>query len=150
MGFFMRGSLAAFAFVFIFSSAALPQKIDYQSLAYIESSNNPAAVSNKNAVGLYQITQPCLDDYNLHNKTNYTLSDLLADPVLNKAVAAYYLEVLIPRYLKNMNKPVTVSNRLHAYHDGPGNVKKGYMSDYCKLYICKYWCVYFINLLRGA
>ena len=53
--------------------------------AYAESGFNSNAKSNKDAMGLFQIRQILLDDYNLANKTNYTLEDL-KDDKLNMSV----------------------------------------------------------------
>jgi hypothetical protein len=148
MGYFFRAIIVSLFLIFFVSSIGSTSEINYTALAYCESSHRTNAISKKNAVGVLQITQPCLDDFNAHTKNSYTLKDML-DPRLNKIVSMYYLEILIPQYLQNMNKNVTVTNRLHAYHDGIGNVKKGYMSHNCKYYIAKYWVVYYLHLWRS-
>lgn len=59
--------------------------------AYAESSFDSDAKSNKDAMGLFQIRQILLDDYNAANGTNYTLEDL-KDDKLNMSIRDWKMD----------------------------------------------------------
>ena len=89
------------------------------SLISVESSWISSNVSHRGAVGLMQITQPALDDYNQKNKTQLTLTNMF-DGKLNVKVGMWYFwERLVPYY----NGDVKLA--LHSYNMGMGNLKKG-------------------------
>ena len=59
--------------------------------AYAESAFDSDAKSNKDAMGLFQIRQILLDDYNTANGTNYTLEDL-KDDKLNMSIRDWKMD----------------------------------------------------------
>lgn len=70
--------------------------------AYAESAFNSDAKSNKDAMGLFQIRQILLDDYNTANGTNYTLEDL-KDDKLNMSIRDWKMD-------KNLSSDWAVRN----------------------------------------
>lgn len=102
-------------------------KIDLRAIATIESSNNPKAFNKRSgARGLFQITTPCLMDYNrAHPRARYGTGDLF-NPVVARVIADWYFHVQIPRLLAAFNVPLTVDNVLAAYNWGAGNLRKFY------------------------
>ena len=117
---------------------ARAEVVDMKIIAQIESSNNPLAYNrHSQAVGLYQITPICLNDYNLTHKTCYELTDLLS-PKFNYAVAYWYLNFRIPQMLKAHKLPVTLETTLWAYNAGVGRVLRGEKPKETKNYILKY------------
>lgn len=67
-------------------------------ICYVESDFKETAYNRGGqAYGLTQVTQPCLDEYNWMNGTNYTLNDMLkAD--LNLKVGFWYYHRLLTHY----------------------------------------------------
>lgn len=70
--------------------------------AYAESAFDSDAKSNKDAMGLFQIRQILLDDYNTANGTNYTLEDL-KDDKLNMSIRDWKMD-------KNLSSDWAVRN----------------------------------------
>lgn len=103
----------------------------YEAVIYEESRGKPLARSVAGAVGLMQITPAALADWNRYNKEQYTMDDMY-DAGINRKVGVWYLSKRIPQMLRAYNIPDTLYNRLWAYHDGIGNVKKGYKSKAVK------------------
>lgn len=90
-----------------------------------ESGGNPLATGSTNDVGLMQITQPALTDYNSFFGTDTTLTELLMNPDQNIEVGTWYISWLLEQF--NSNEFLAVS----AYNQGIGNVKKdSFNSDY--------------------
>ena len=114
-------------------------EVDLDKIATIESSNNPKAYNPiTEAYGLYQITAPCLTDFNTaHQYESYTLNDMF-DPIKSRKVAEWYMNYKIPKYLKHYEIEDTIENRLRAYNSGIGTVVKGKLPDETKNYIKKY------------
>jgi len=112
--------------------------IDMKKLAWIESSNNPRAVSYKGAKygrGLYQVSEKVLKEWNdFHPHEKYTPEDLF-DPEINRKIATWYLYVRIPYMLRRYKVPDTVEHRLIAYNWGIGHLVDWYRAgaDYNKL-----------------
>lgn len=87
-----------------------------------ESSGDLWAVGKIGEVGLMQISQPALTDYNTHNKTNLSMFELFINPYRNLAVGIWYLEHL--RIMFDNDLLLFVS----AYNQGMGNVKRNTFS----------------------
>ena len=111
--------------------------IDMPIIAQIESNNNPKAVSSEGAIGLYQITYVCLQDYNVMNDTKYTSQDLFK-PEVNKEIAYWYMNFRIPQLLRHFHKPITLENCLISYNAGVGYVLNGKIPKETQNYIIKY------------
>lgn len=115
--------------------ASYAQDVDMSKIAIIESSGNSKAVGdNGQAFGLYQIHKAVVTDYNANKGQNLRHSDMF-NPVLAHKVADYYINTLIPRYLRHYGLADTVENRLTAYNMGIKAVKQGKLA---KAYIKKY------------
>jgi len=103
----------------------------------IESSGNPLAYNvNSSARGLCQITPICLRDYNSYHKVKYSLEDMY-DPIKNREVGNWYMNVRIPQLLKYYGYEDTTRNRLIAYNWGISNIGKELPKE-TKDYINKY------------
>lgn len=110
----------------VVSGTAWAVEVDLDKIAMIESSGIATKYNPKsNAVGKYQITLPCLKDYNLaHLRSGYS-HDEMYDPIKARKVADWYFEAL-GRYLKAFGLEDTLTNRLMAYNWGIGNVRRHY------------------------
>ena len=118
--------------------AQVPISLD--SIAHIESSNNPLAKSNRPndpSYGLYQITPIALEDYCQFNKDCPSEEDLF-DPVVSHTIASWMFSKRIPQLLKHFNEKVNIDNMLTAYNCGIGCVVKGKMPAITRNYIKKY------------
>ena len=108
----------------------------------IESNGNTKAVSFKDAKGIMQITEICLNDYNKINNTNYTEDDLfIAD--INKNIANWYISKRIPQLLKEHRIKTNVMNVLICYNGGINEClkyqKTKYLNKETQDYINKYF-----------
>ena len=113
-------------------------EVNLQIIAQIESSNNPSAYNKSSgAVGLYQITTICLEDYNQLNKRQYALNEMF-DPNKAYIVANWYMNKRILQLLKHYKLPDNLSNRLWCYNAGIGQCKKGVLPTETRNYILKY------------
>ena len=88
------------------------------AIVAVESGGNPAAKSPAGAVGLMQITQPALDDYNAARGADYQLSQLAGMPQANVAVGYWYLRTLETRH------GLSRFDALRAYNVGIGTVRR--------------------------
>lgn len=105
-------------------------KVNMQAIAMIESSGDPQAYNERtNAVGLYQITLPCLADYNqAHILGGYNHEDMF-HPSRAHIVASWYINKKIPSYMKYYKIEDSINNRLIAYNWGIGNLRKWVRSE---------------------
>lgn len=87
------------------------------ALIAVESGGNSHAISATGAVGLMQIEQPALDDYNDAHETNLRLSALVSVPAINVRVGYWYLKHLEDGY--NLSR----YDALRAYNVGLGTVR---------------------------
>jgi soluble lytic murein transglycosylase-like protein len=102
--------------------------IDRELLSVIihtESRHKSTAISSMNAVGLMQITQPCLDDYQRVTGIKYTLNDVLYDIEKNLEVGCWYLNRVMTLY-----GPMTDEQLYCIYNAGYGNYQKYYWNYY--------------------
>ena len=115
----------------------IDNNIDMNKIQKMESSGNPNAVSSKGAVGLEQVTKPALADFNKSHNTNLSMDDM-KNPDKNKKVGDWYMNVQIPRMLRQNKIPVTKDNILRAYNEGVGNLKKHKVFKETEDYVRKY------------
>lgn len=126
--------------------------VDLDTIAQIESSNNPSAYNKEShATGLYQITPTCLEDFNRFYKDreykkwglsqNFGVLNMrdMFDVHLAYIVADWYMNKRIPYILKHYEIEDTVKNRLWAYNAGFHKVKRGIMPLETRNYIKKYF-----------
>lgn len=88
------------------------------AIVAIESAGNPTARSPAGAVGLMQITQPALDDYNAVHASQYQLSQLSGMPQANVRVGYWYLRKL------ELDHGLARFDALRAYNVGIGTVRR--------------------------
>jgi len=102
-----------------FTQEPLPATINMYKIMMIESSGDPLAWNREDdSRGLYQITPICLEEWNIwHAGGRYTEHDLW-DPIINKKIASWYMNVRIPEMIIFWDKEDTVRNRLIAYNAG--------------------------------
>jgi len=114
--------------------------VDISRIIMAESSGNPSAVSEKGAVGLYQVSQPVLDDWNREYPSMYfTLKDMY-NPEKCRIVASWYMNVKIPDYIKSETYLLDSNvNRLIAYHAGIGNLRSGKIGLETIIYVLNYF-----------
>jgi hypothetical protein len=128
---------------FGFNSSVFSSEIHLPTIAQIESSNNPNAISFRGAKfgrGLYMVSEILLSEYNTLTKHNYTTEDLF-DKKINEQIARWYFFVRIPQMLRAYKLDVNDRNILCCYNWGIGNLKlKGIASipNETKNYILKY------------
>jgi hypothetical protein len=72
--------------------------------AMVETMGNSLAYNEfENAVGIYQIRQVRIDDYNRRTGSNHSLTEMF-DPVLSKKVFLYYASLHRPHELEKISK----------------------------------------------
>ena len=108
----------------------------YSAIEDVESGGNPLAESLKGAVGLMQIRQPALDDYNNAHNEGLTMDDM-EDVSSNRKVGRWYISKRIPQMLSKSRIPVTLDNVLWAYNAGISKIQQGIMPQETKEYIPK-------------
>jgi hypothetical protein len=124
-------------FVLLFSPSSFAE-ISLKAIAQIESSGNPSAIGdNGRSLGLYQISQYVVEDYNRFHNTQYS-HDVALDSIISEKIASWYLNAEIPRLLRHFKKPVTLENQIIAYNCGIGCVVKGRLPLTTQNYLKKY------------
>jgi len=112
--------------------------IDLERIAQIESGANPGAYNRSSgAVGMYQITDSALADFNQLTGIHYGPSDMY-DPQKSARVANWYLNERIPALLRRYRLKDGVDTRLWAYNAGIGQILRGFMPLETRGYIAKY------------
>ncbi len=117
------------------------EEIDISAIIQIESSGNPNAISKSGCIGLMGInpkgaladwntfycdsyyTYPSSGYINCQIQTEHNIGDLY-NPKINVKIGKFYINERIPQMLKTYGIEDTVENRLIAYHDGIGNLRK--------------------------
>jgi len=100
-------------------------EIDMECLAKTETMGNPWSYNiHGRAVGLCQITQPALDEYNLFNIEQYTLLEMF-QPEKNIKVAHWYLHFVEKIMLFHFIIP-NPDRILISYTWGPGAFQRWY------------------------
>lgn len=116
------GAMVGLAFALMLIHSCQAEDVNINKIIQIESSWNPEAYNEESsAKGLMQITPICLLEFEIYHPD---VEINLWNPIDNVNVGSWYLNERIPKILKAFNIPDTVRNRLIAYHDGPGNLRK--------------------------
>lgn len=101
--------------------------IDLRAIRDIESGGNARAYNKRSgATGMFQITQPVIDDFNTaYPKRGLKLKDMFDE---NRAaqISQWYLGERIPQMLNAYKIPITEDNVLAAYNAGVGKTKTSY------------------------
>lgn len=107
----------------------IPQStfINVEKIIKIESSGNPKAKSHKGARGLMQIMPKTWDEVVRNMGENWDYDRYVENPEINKKVGSYYINTMIPKYLKSYRLPDTIETRLAAYNAGIKTVRNLYM-----------------------
>lgn len=85
-------------------------------IVHIESDFNINASNEYGAVGLTQVTNPCLKEYNNINNTDYTLEDM-KNLDLNLMVGFWYYNRILTHYASYPSYGITVENPKSALRD---------------------------------
>lgn len=110
--------LLIFLILMSLNFSLLAVEINMGAISQIESSGNIYAYNTKSgAIGLFQITKICLDDYNQYHYIKYSVEQLW-NPRINKVIGKWYIKKRVPQLLKYYKKPVTVKNILVSYNVG--------------------------------
>ena len=133
----IRNALLLLSLSMMMINTCYSAEIDLDIVIQIESNWKHNVRSHKGAVGLCQITKPCLKDFNRYNKTRYTMSDVV-NPQVNMRIAYWYLNERIPQMLRARGYVVTVENVLVAYNAGISNLKRWRLFNETREYIDKY------------
>ncbi len=97
--------------------------IDMNRIVQIESSGNANAVGTSGERGLCQIMPVTWSDVTREMGVEWSFDEAW-DPKKNLAVADWYLNVTLPRYLKHYDVPDTSSARVAAFNYGIGNINR--------------------------
>lgn len=114
------------------------QGINMEIIKKIESNGNSQAISSAGAIGLYQITPICLEDYNIYHEKEYYKSDLLS-PGVNRKIAEWYIKERVPQMLRHYDIKVSVRNILWSYNAGISKVRKNILPQETSNYIQRYF-----------
>jgi hypothetical protein len=98
--------------------------IDLDVIGQIESGGRSVVGDNGASLGVYQIQEPVVREYNQFNKTEYSHADMM-DERVGRIVADWYINKRIPQMIRHYGKPDTVRNRIIAYNAGIKYVKDG-------------------------
>lgn len=99
-------------------SGSAKAQVDLAVIGKIESGNNPMAVGDGGkSVGLFQISEIAMADYNQYHSVKVSKRELF-DPVVNKRVADWIVNVRIPQMLKHYKQKLSNKNVILAYNCG--------------------------------
>lgn len=110
------------ALLILISVKAHAADINMDIIAEIESSNEPLAY-NKGHVGIYQISQGVVTDYNYFNKSRWELNSMY-EPINAFTIGNWFINVRIPQELNIYRIPDTPTARLIAWNWGIGHLRK--------------------------
>jgi soluble lytic murein transglycosylase-like protein len=108
-------------------------------LVWVESSNKHYAYSKSGAIGRYQITPICLEDFNTFNTwgLKFTIDDVWR-PSVNELIGRWYFKLLLKYHHKDHFGRIV--NVVNSYNMGMGNTGKGrYNYSYLKKIIPDEW-----------
>ena len=117
--------LGALLLMVVFCRVSHAEEIKLDIIADIESSGNSLAYNNGH-VGLYQISQGVLTQYNFDTQggsDDVKLQDMYI-PKEAVWIADWYFNKKIPEYLKAYKIPDTISSRIITWNWGIGHLRK--------------------------
>jgi len=106
---FLLAGLRVFApgansFIIAVSESINPFADLMYATAMVETQGNPLAFNEfENAVGIFQIRQVKIDEYNRRTRSNYALSDMY-DPELSEKIYLYFASLAGPYNLEKISK----------------------------------------------
>jgi hypothetical protein len=110
--------VAVVAVMLMLLSGSARATVDLAVIGKIESSGNPLAVGDGGkSIGLYQVSEIALRDYNQYHTVKVSKKELF-DPMVNKRVANWIVNVRIPQMLKHFKQEVTNRNVIWAFNCG--------------------------------
>jgi soluble lytic murein transglycosylase-like protein len=106
-------------------------EINIPVIIQIESSGNPYAISKDGCIGLMQISQSVIDEFNerYSKQEYYYVKGELFDYCNNVKIGSWYIQQRIPQMLNRIGIPDTVDNRIIAYNWGIGNLYKYFKGE---------------------
>lgn len=125
-----------FVFLLAFAPSVEAHPIDMEKIAWIESSNNPNAVSRAGAIGLFQIMPITLKHFNQVTGMDYDESALF-DPIINRQIADWYFDWLY-------RQTGSIEGSIIGYNFGLTNWRKWKRGEKklpreTQNYLAKYW-----------
>lgn len=112
--------------ILMFSSLNVADEVDMECLGKTETNGNQFSYNIAGrAIGICQITEVCLNDYNEFNPWNQFCMYEMFNPIKNYRVAHWYLHFVEILAYKQLIK-VKVDDLLIAYTWGPGRYRDWY------------------------
>ena len=138
----MKKRYLALIFIIVFGASNISLKkgslVSLSRIKMIESAGLPFVIGSSGEIGLYQISDCVLEDYNKYHKVKVA-KWMLFIPWTNEKVAYWYLNTRIPSMLRHYEKPVTIRNIIISYNAGIGYVAHDKdLPEITKKYLKKY------------
>ena len=96
----------------------------YETIVKIESNWHVNVVSPMDAVGLMQLRQEAVTEYNRFHKTNFSLADAKHNPHLNMEMGIGNFAIIRGHYLPFYGLQDSLENVIATYNWGIGNLQK--------------------------
>lgn len=127
-----------YLFILLLISGTAFGAVDLDRIATIESSNNPDAIGDMGrSVGLYQISQGLLKDFNKAHKTDYYHVEMRS-PDQAERVARWAFSAHFPAILRAMGKKVTTERLIVCWNAGCGALDRERIPPTTRKYLRKY------------
>lgn len=124
--------------LFLMSCQPGQAAINLDRIAAIESSNDPNAIGDAGrSVGLYQISQGLVNDFNNAHKTDFSLEEMRSPDEAEK-VAVWAFSKRFPAILKGMDKRVTTERLIVCWNAGCSALDYRRIPRTTRKYLIKY------------